>query len=128
MLSEKIDDEEYLYRRVPLKPIFWVPNENRISSALFKDSKGVSVDRQGQRTEEDVINTFTASFELRAVVKLKVEDCRKIGTYVQYKPIPENLFHSEITESETEISIKSSKARKLQEASIVVYQSPIIDL
>ena len=40
-------DWSAIYRRVKSKPIFM--KEGRPSSALFKDSKGVSVDRDGSR-------------------------------------------------------------------------------
>ena len=34
---------------------FWKEKEDRPSSALFYDSKGVSIDRRNHRTEDDLI-------------------------------------------------------------------------
>ena len=46
-------DWKEVYRRVKSKPVFM--KEGRPSSALFKDSKGVSVDRDAGRNLNDII-------------------------------------------------------------------------
>lgn len=50
-MAEK--DWTEIYRRVKSKPIFM--KDGRPSSALFKDSKGVSVDRDGGRGLDEII-------------------------------------------------------------------------
>jgi hypothetical protein len=49
LLSPEFSDAENLFREVIENN--WDYEENRPSSAIFKDSKGVSVDRDGGRTE-----------------------------------------------------------------------------
>lgn len=44
-----------IFRRVKSKPIFM--KDGKPSSALFKDSKGVSVDRDGGRNMDDIMIT-----------------------------------------------------------------------
>lgn len=69
MLDENIQDDEYLYRRVITNPNFWDFDKNRPSSAIFKDSKGVSVDRQHKREDKDIINLYQ-DLPIRAIVKI----------------------------------------------------------
>jgi hypothetical protein len=54
MLPQEIADAEVLFRAVPKKPHMWKKAEERPSSAVFKDSKGISVDRDGGRSENEV--------------------------------------------------------------------------
>ena len=54
MLPEKIESEEQLYRAIPNKPQLWKDSDGRPTSAIFKDSQGVSVDRDGKRNKERI--------------------------------------------------------------------------
>ena len=60
-MEEKIDSEETLYRAV-LPVIVWDEENGKFSTALFKDDKGVSVDRQGGRTSENIYLNFKEKF------------------------------------------------------------------
>ena len=61
---------------------------------------------------------------LKAIVKISAENCRKHNAYPKYDPIPDNHFHSLILDSATQIPIKSSsKAKKLQKAANIVFES-----
>lgn len=120
MLDEDIQDDEYLYRRVITNPSFWDFDKNRPSSAIFKDSKGVSVDRQNKRKDSDVINLYE-EFPIRAIVKVLTEKCRLSNTFPVYKPTPENVYHSEIHDSTDKVQLSSSKAKKLRDNSLVIY-------
>ena len=81
--NEEIHDDEYLYRGVINS--FWKENENRVSSAAFKDSKGVSVDRQHNRNETECVNFLRNRLILKAVVKITAGTCRSLQTYPFYK-------------------------------------------
>lgn len=126
MLEENIDENEYLYRGVIKNPDFWKINEGKPSSAIFKDSNGVSVDRSGVRDEDKVVSNFNDRFQLKAIVKIQKKTCDSLDTYVKYDKIPENEYHSLILNSSVEgdICIKSSKAKKLRDASIIVSVMP----
>ena len=52
MLNENILDAENLYRRVSVNPNSWDLENNKPSSAAFKQSTGVSVDRAGEGWRE----------------------------------------------------------------------------
>jgi len=116
MLDQNIGDDEKLYRRVIINPNNWDEEENRPSSAVFKDSNGTSVDRAGERTEQQVIDNFKNNYDLKAIVNVKAGFCRESNTYPIYTPYPpatENIYHAEIHDSNTEKQISKSKARKL---------------
>ncbi len=54
VVSQIIADDEYLYRGII--QLNWDYENNRPSSATFKDSKGVSVDRDSYRHEKECID------------------------------------------------------------------------
>jgi hypothetical protein len=123
MLNEHIEDLEYLYRRIILNPNFWDFTNNKPTSAIFKDSNGVSVDRQGEREEEAIVETFR-QFPIRAIAKIQAIKCRDLQTHPIYKPLEENKYHSEIHDSAEKIQISSSKAKKLRDNIEIVYINP----
>lgn len=120
MLNEHIDDIEFLYRRIILNPNCWDFENNRPSSAIFKDSNGVSVDRQGNRDDQDIIDKYK-DYGIRGLIKILTSDCRDIETYPIYKPVSDNIHHCEIHDSESKIQISGSKAKKLRDKSIVIF-------
>ena len=121
MLDEEISNEEILYRAVSFNPNLWSTQENRPSSAVFKDSKGVSVDRNGKREESEIIENLKSRFELKAILSISALECREIETCPISDPLPDNIYHALILESEDKISISSGKARKLvKKASVVI--------
>lgn len=123
MLSEEIDNSELLFRAVPDKPQMWKEKEGRPSSAIFKDSQGVSVDRDGNRTDAQVTENFKKRFStLKAIVSIEAEECRDAGAFLQYDPLPDNFHHSLILNSQDSIQVKSSgKARRLTKLTKIVY-------
>ena len=50
--------DEKLFRAVKNKPVFWNIKTNRVSSAIFKDSHGVSVNRSGDRTDVESVRAM----------------------------------------------------------------------
>jgi hypothetical protein len=112
MLPSIVNDDELLYRAITRIPHLWKNEQNRPSSAAFKDSKGVSVDRDGEREESEIIRVMKSRFELKAVVKLETSYCKSIETKVLARPLEDNIFHAEIHDLE-KINLSSSKAKKL---------------
>jgi hypothetical protein len=122
MLDEIILDEERLFRRVPLNPIVWNFENNRPSSAAFKQSTGTSVERTGDRNDPQIIETFTQKFTLKAILTVSAGYCREIGAYPVYKPLlNENIFHAEIHASSEEIKLKNSTAKKIADSATIVF-------
>lgn len=125
-----------VYRRVKNKPVF--VNEGKPSSALFKDSKGVSVDLDAGRNLSEIIadeerlhayyndrlpaEAIDANGEgLKMIISLTAEQCDSAEVCVIPDPIPgENENHALIQKSATEVQLSRSQARKLaREATIV---------
>lgn len=129
-------DWKQIYRRVKSKPIFM--KDGRPTSALFKDSKGVSVNRDAGReigtiiAEEERLHILYNSGltneeiqekgeELRAIVELTSEQCDSVEACVIPDPIPgENENHALIQKSETEILLSKSQARNLAKMARVI--------
>ena len=120
MLPLTINDAEKLYRAVPKKPHMWKSQEDRPSSALFKDSKGVSVDRDGGRSIDDICQAFERRIEMKALVCLSAGECRKLQTYPVAKAERDNPFHAEIHDSQNRVQLPSKKARDLAKAFKIV--------
>jgi hypothetical protein len=106
-----IQDIELLYRAI--HPSFWNEEENRPSSALFKDEKGVSVDRDGERNQKDIILFLLSDRSGYGAGNLNAGETRKIGTFLKSSKIPNNNYHALIFESETKIKLSNSKAKSL---------------
>lgn len=109
--ESEIQDYETLYRAI--HPNFWNYEEDRPSSALFKDRKGVSVDRDGNRDQNEAINFLLSSRRNFGAGNLNAGQTRRIGTYLKPDKIPENDFHALILESESKILLSNKKAKEL---------------
>lgn len=122
-----VHDEEFLFRAVPDFPNFF-REDGTVSSAALKDGHGgVSVDRDGGRTDEEAISFFCetqnqlvqkglkASIKYPVFLKIKALDVRQNGCDVDPKPITEgvkNPYHAEITQNGTG-KLKNSIAKKI---------------
>ncbi len=113
MLPTEIVDPEILYKAIKPLEHFW--KDGYPSSAAFKDSKGLSVDRDGGRPKQVIIENLQARFETKAVVSVLAGECREIETYPVSKPLEDNIYHAEIHRSTTEVSLSSSLAKKLRD-------------
>ncbi|TRX45784.1 hypothetical protein FNH22_31410 [Fulvivirga sp. M361] len=120
MLNDEIEDSEFLFRGVVTQN--WDFENDRPTSATFKDSKGVSVDRDGGRDDKDCIDKIKTVNDFHAICKVMTKDVRDLDAVVFYKPVPENDYHSEIHDSNERIQMKGKKPSKIRERSIVVYK------
>lgn len=129
-------DWKEVYRRVKSKPVFM--KDGRPSSALFKDSKGVSVNRDAGRSLSDIIvdeerlhalynvgmteeEVKEKGEELKAIISLTDEQCDSVKVCVIPDPIDgENENHAVIQKSKTEIQLSKSQARNLAKISTIV--------
>lgn len=129
-------DWKAIYRRVKSKPILM--KDGRPSSALFKDSKGVSVDRDAGREINDIISDeerlhslYTNGLsdeeirergeELKAIIELTDSQCDSVDACVLPDPINgENEYHALLQKSETEIQLSKSQAKTLAKSATII--------
>jgi len=115
-----IQDDELLHRAIKPKPQFWNTKTDTVSSALFKDSKGVSVDRNSNRTNEEIKLCFLNAFpDLKGEARLNSKPCREKRCRVIADPIENNEHHALILGSE-KIELTKSQAKFLSRNCIVV--------
>lgn len=120
-MDETFASDEKLYRGLPS---FWIKEDDSVSSAAFKDSFGVSVDRDGGREEQKCINTMVGTLpQIVGIGRLTCGDVNDCNAYTKYLPVEGNEYHSEIHDSAERVQIKSSsKSRKLASKCRIVYK------
>lgn len=116
----------YVVRRVKNKPIYI--KGDSFSSALFKDSKGVSVNKDDGRAEAEVIEDEKRlhayyiqqngqegndSERLIAIVSVDRETIVEKEVFVEEDLLPENKHHAILKRSESVIPLTSSQAKGL---------------
>jgi len=113
-MTEQFDENEKVYRAVyppEIMPLFWKEN-GEISSAVFKDKKGLSVERAGDRIEDEVINDMRLFF-YGAIISIVVIDCSLCGAVVKYLPTKRSIYHSEIHGEKDRILLSQSQCKYL---------------
>lgn len=116
MDKDVIENHEILYRTVKKSyPDAFI--NNMPSPALFMDESGLSVDRDGGREENKIIEKFKARFkdDYGGAVSVRASECRTIGTQPIAKPSKSNKYHAEIHESEDVVKISQLKALRLSQ-------------
>lgn len=122
--ESEIQDGEILYRAI--HPNHWNYEEDRPTSALFKDRKGVSVDRDGERNEIDAVDFLLISRPNFGAGKLNAGQTRDIGTFIKPAESPGNDFHALVLESDSKIELSNGKAKKLSRM-ITIINPPILE-
>lgn len=119
-MDEHFASNECLYRGLHS---LWIEDDNTVSSAAFKDSGGVSVDRDGGRNQRECVDRLLEALpQLVGVCKLTICDVEACDAVAVYRPISNNEYHSEIHDSVGQVQIKSrSKAKKLSVRSQIVF-------
>lgn len=108
------DNNEKLYRAIIPIDAFWDEENNRPTSGAFKDNKGLSVDRQGNRNNIEAVQTLLKSKRQDSkIVSINIQDCKSVPVFPIYKPLNDNVYHSEIHDSQEKIGISGSKCKKL---------------
>jgi hypothetical protein len=127
-MSNNYSDDETFYRRVRSNPNMF--KDGRPTSALFKDSKGVSVDVKNGRIltevfldeerlhEESLQGNERAIespelFRLKAIVSLDMKLCKEKEVCVIPDEQPGNPYHALIQRSEDVIELTKPQARAL---------------
>ena len=120
-MTEQFDTYEMLYRAVyppEIMPMFWKAN-GEISSAVFKDKKGLSVERSGHRSENEVIDAMRLFF-YGTIIRLYAGDCLACGAVLKYLPTKRSIFHSEVHGSESRKLLSQSQCKYLAKTAIII--------
>lgn len=112
-MNEIFEPKELLFRSVADR--FWHPN-GRLDSYAFINSKkfesGLSVDRDGGRPPEEAAR-FLNSRKPGTIISFSVATCAEVCVLVRYCPSPNDVWHSEIHSSETEVRLTLTQANHL---------------
>lgn len=109
-MNKNFSDNESLYRAVyppEVNRMFW-KDENHISSAVFLDKKGVSVERGNFRLDENVVLEMKKFF-IGKIVAITAGICHEVNAKVLYKPTKRSVYHSEIHGGEKQIVLTPSQ-------------------
>lgn len=110
-MDNTFEAKERLYRSVYPTEDF-MKNDKTLTSVAFKDPRGLSVDRQGERTEREAL-TFAKSHFKGLPVSVSVQDCIDADAAVVYAPHEDNKFHSEIHRNGMNARLTKGQARYL---------------
>jgi len=107
-----VENFETLYRAVRPWKRFWKKN-GKISPAAFKDESGLSIDRDGDRKEQKVIDDFRKRKFEGTLVSVGADKCKEIDIYL--KPMPQYWpYHVLALNSSTELVLSDEKCDKLR--------------
>ena len=99
ILKDNVEKSECLYRVVKRSRPDCITTNNTISPALYKDSSGVSVDRDGGRHKEEIVRFITeVTFpgRAKAIASVYAANCYDAGARVEAAPSDRNPYHANI--------------------------------
>lgn len=105
---------ELLLRVVRPNGVYW-KEDGTLSSAAFKDSNGLSVNRTGDNTLSEAVEIINASPLIGTIVYVTVPDCYDVEATIIYAPIENNVYHSEIHRSQDIAPLNKRQAKRLAE-------------
>lgn len=127
-METEILSHEKLFRAIKRStPVLWDNEKNKPSSAAFKDSNGVSVDRDADRSNDQIKESFSLRFggegNIRSVIYVLASTCLNHDINVEASPLPDNEFHAEIFRSADNRPLSNSQAKYLASNCIITCQS-----
>lgn len=119
-MEEYFEAKEKLYRAVfppEMVPMFWKEN-GQISSAVFKDKNGLSVERAGNRQEKRILEYMHRLFT-GLIISVNYQNCNDCGAYAIYLPSKRSNYHSEIHGSRERIVLSPSQCKYLARLAMI---------
>lgn len=120
VLNEHFKNDELLLRAVyPPERYskFW--KNGRLSSAALKDKNGLSVNRTADLSMEKAVEIMKNSFS-GYIFSIPVCLCHEVKAYLTYCPSKNNIYHSEIHGSETQLMLDDEQALRLARKAVCV--------
>lgn len=112
-------ETEKLYRAIlPYAP--FIKDDGSISSGAFKDAKGLSVDRQMKRENNEAVD-YIKSQKRGIIVSVMVKECYVKGIRCIYVPTYDNPYHSELHKNKEKKLLTSSQAKYLSKICKIEY-------
>ena len=120
--------EEWLYRAIKRSQPGWL-DYGRPTTAMFRDRNGVSVDRDGGRSEQEIRVALKDTFgnRLKGAAKVLAEDCYKVGADIEAAPSEGNIFHANIWLDRQDREKRMLQAYLLAKACEIVFIDEHID-
>lgn len=113
MCDACIFDDETLNRAILSCPNLWNDIECRPTSAVFKDKKGVSVDRDGGRSDIEIAKFIHLRFgNSRAHAVLDVSFVKQLRCKIESNKLEENEYHA-LIKGENTTSPSNSQAKQM---------------
>lgn len=122
-IKENVRPGEEVYRAVKRsKPSCIDEKRGRVTSALFKDEQGVSVDRQGGRTRRASTEAMQKYFQARLKAVAMVQGKDIADAHVQPIPAPsvENAYHMELFADMERTPVTQLQALQLADAASII--------
>lgn len=119
-MNNAFDDErENLFRAVLPKHIF-DKRKGRISSAAFKDPKGVSVDRGAGRPDKIAAKALLAHGLHGSVCAVSVLDCQSANVFINPEPSRKNSFHAALYANSKRDGMEPEQSKYLAEVARLI--------
>ena len=116
-MKNEFVDNELLYRAVLRTPNY-IKENGTLTSLVFKDKKGLSTDRACDRDKQECIKYLLSRLNGFAV-SFSVNICRELDINVKHDPIPENIYHTLVTKSSSELQLSDSQAKHLARNAVI---------
>ena len=117
----EVQKNENLYRRIHRNYVGTQLVSDLPTSAMFKDSKGLSVDRCFFRTHEEITTGYISSFgsDYIGCCYFAKDVCDTEKIIVQYDPKEENRYHTVIMNTIEKPQLSKKQAHVLKDSCIV---------
>lgn len=115
--------QEGFYRVIKRSKPNWICSDGTISSAMFKDSEGVSMDRQKDRTEQQCIQAIEKYFGSRTkgvakLIRCSIDDAT-VYIYPAYTEM--NPYHVELYGTAEKTPVSNLQALRLAQSCKLLY-------
>lgn len=113
-----------LYRGIKRsQPSFIRPDNKTVTSAMFKDEYGVSVDRQMERSKEDAVNQIKKFFNkrLKGIASFSEKDVQFAKACLIPAPTDNNPYHAEIYKNEGKEMLSRVQQLQLADSCRLIY-------